>query len=480
MIPHWLAPLRGAQFTNELRLPRSPWRKGEIGSHLAAEKNSRSKHLVMEETGAGFDAMQTARKGVRQALGHRLQVHIAFACSVLLAACGAANTATPEPVAPTSAAGTAPIQLLMVDSAHVTGVRDSLRQGDPQFRPALNSLEADANAGLNVAPMSVMDKSVTPPSGDRHDYMSQAPYWWPDPSKRDGKPYIRRDGERNPEIDNITDRVNLQRLATTSFSLALAFYFTGRQEYAQHAAQMVHVWFLDAPTRMNPNLNFGQGIPGIANGRAAGIVETRFLPQIIDSVTLLQGSSAWTTADDEGLQDWMRAYLNWLQESALGRDEAARANNQETWEELQVVGLALFTGQADVARARLQRSQAAIGQEFEPDGAQPRELARTRAWDYSIFNLTAYLHVAALGDRLGVDLWNYQTADGRSLRNGVDYLVPFATGEKPWTYQQITPFHASELHPVLRLAAVGWKDTKYRAIAQQIGGATPMLELTFP
>lgn len=380
----------------------------------------------------------------------------------------------------TAGLGTAAPQLLMADGSHVAGVRDSLRRGEPQFRSALAALETDANRGLTVAPMSVMDKGVTPPSGDKHDYMSQAPYWWPDPSKPNGKPYIRKDGQRNPEIDKITDRANLQRLARTAFSLALAFYFTGRQDYAQHAAQLVRVWFLDAPTRMNPNLNFGQGIPGIAKGRAAGIVETRFLPEIIDSVTLLQGSSAWTVSDDRGLEDWMRAYLEWLRNSPLGKGEARRGNNQETWYDLQVTALAISTGQADVARATLQRAQADIGEEFEPDGEQPRELARTRSWDYSIFDLTAFLHLAALGNRVGVDLWNYQTPDGRSLRKGVDYLIPFATGEKRWPHKQITPFRASELHLVLRLAAVGWKQPKYRAIAQQIGGATPELELTLP
>ena len=92
--------------------------------------------------------------------------------------------------------------------------------------------------------------------------------------------------------------------------------------------------------------------------------------------------------------------------------------------------LALYTGQTDVARTTLEGSRADIGGEFEPDGSQPRELARTRAWDYSIFDLTAFLHLAAMGERVGVDLWNYSTADGRSLRQGVEYLIPFATGEK--------------------------------------------------
>ena len=135
----------------------------------------------------------------------------------------APTPATPEPVPPST---TPP--LLTISSSHVAQVRESLSRGELQFRSALTALETDANRALNVEPMSVMDKEVTPPSGDKHDYMSQAPYWWPDPSKPNGRPYIRRDGERNPEIDRITDRENLERLDRTVTALALAFYLTGR------------------------------------------------------------------------------------------------------------------------------------------------------------------------------------------------------------------------------------------------------------
>jgi hypothetical protein len=370
--------------------------------------------------------------------------------------------------------------LLMINGAHVAGVRASLRAGEPQFQGALAALEAAANRALNVAPMSVMDKPVTPLSGDKHDYMSQAPYWWPNPSTPSGQPYISKDGQRNPEIDRITDRANLGRLDTAVSALGLAYYFTGREEYAQHAAELARVWFLDPATRMNPNLRFGQGIPGIAEGRAAGIIETRLLPDIIDGVILLQGSPAWTAADDNSLKEWMREFLTWLLESPLGRAEAVRANNQETWYDVQIVALALYTGETDVALRRLGGVPDDIAQEFEPDGRQPRELERTRAWDYSIFDLNAFLHLAELGERVGVDLWNYSTADGRSLRNGVDYLVPFATGEKLFPYQQITKFDPSALHPILRRAAVGWKEPKYRALAEQIGGGTSRLQLTVP
>jgi hypothetical protein len=278
------------------------------------------------------------------------------------------------------------VALLTSDGAHVTRVRDSLRRGEPRFKDALAALEADANRALAVGPMSVMDKPITPPSGDKHDYMSQAPYWWPNPSTANGRPYIRRDGQRNPEIDRIPDRPNLGRLDDAVSSLGLAYFLTSREDYAQHAAHLVRVWFLDPGTRMNPNLRFGQGIPGIAKGRPAGIVETRFLPDIIDGVTFVRASAAWSTSDDAAFKAWMREYLDWLLTSPLGLEENRRGNNQETWYDVQVAALALYTEQPELARSNFEDAKTDIREEFEPDG--------------------------------------------RSIRQALEYLIPFATGQK--------------------------------------------------
>src|SRR5438034_4836905 len=51
-----------------------------------------------------------------------------------------------------------------------------------------------------------VQKDATPTSGDKHDYMSQAPYFWPNPDATHHLPYIRRDGERNAEINRFSDR----------------------------------------------------------------------------------------------------------------------------------------------------------------------------------------------------------------------------------------------------------------------------------
>jgi Alginate lyase len=370
--------------------------------------------------------------------------------------------------------------LFLLDSQHLARTREQLRQNDPRLRPALDALEADAKKALAMKPVSVMDKPVTPPSGDKHDYMSQAPYWWPDKTKPNGRPYIRKDGERNPEINGISDHDNLGRLCSTVATLGLAFHFTGREEYASHATRLVRTWFLDGATRMNPHLRFGQGIPGINDGRGIGIIETRGLPELLDGVRLMTGSSAWTAADESGLQEWMRAYVRWLVESPYGQEESRNGNNHETWYDVQAASLALYTSQEDLARRTLEHSRERIGKQFEPDGRQPRELERTRSWDYSAFNLTAFFHLATLGQRVGVDLWDYHTADGRSLRRGLDFMVPYATGDRKWPEAQITEWRPGEIHWLLRRAAVVWKEPKYRALSDAIGGGRARLNLLVP
>ena len=378
-------------------------------------------------------------------------------------------------------AATASQPLLLIDAERLADVRARMKSGrDETMAAALAALEKDLAKALAMKPVSVMDKSIAPPSGDKHDYMSQAPYWWPDPSKPDGRPYIRKDGERNPEIDKISDHDHLGDLAGAVLTLGLAYHLTGREEYAAHAAKLTRTWFLDPATRMNPHLKYGQGIPGVTEGRGIGIIETRGLPDLLDGVTLIAGSPAWTKGDQQGLTEWMRAFLTWLVESTHGQEEAKNGNNHETWYDVQVASLALFTGQPEIARRTLERSRERIGTQFEPDGRQPRELERTRAWDYSIFNLTAFFNLARLGTRVGVDLWGYKTADGRSLRQAFDYLVPVAAGERKWTYEQITSFSPKPLVPLLRRAAVAWKEPKYAALARQIGSDNARLDLLVP
>lgn len=322
-----------------------------------------------------------------------------------------------------------------------------------QLAPDLVKLERDARKALTSGPFSVTSKATTPPSGDKHDYMSQAPYFWPDPNRPNGLPYIRRDGERNPEIDKITDHRVLDQMESAVETLALAYHSTRNEEYAAKAAALLRVFFLDPATRMNPNLQFAQAIPGINTGRGIGLIETRGLTRIVDAIGLLAGSKAWIASDQKGMEQWFAKFLQWMLESKNGRDEAATKNNHGTFYDVQVVSFALFLGKTDLAKSVLETAKTKrIAVQIEPDGRQPLELARTRAWSYSVGNLDGLMRLARLGENVGVDLWNYETRDGRSIRKALEFLQPFASGEKKWSYQQLGEWPPQILLPLIRQA----------------------------
>jgi hypothetical protein len=174
--------------------------------------------------------------------------------------------------------------------------------------------------------------------------------------------------------------------------------------------------------------------------------------------------------DRDGLFAWFRDYLTWLRESELGRREGQAKNNHGTWYDVQTVSLALATGQVELAREILQFShKRRIGRQIDLDGRQPEELQRTKSWHYSVFNLQAFVELANLGDRAGVDLWHYQTPDGRSIRKAIDWLLPFARGEKPWATPEIGGVKPEALWPIAREAASRLQDAQFAAAAASLG-----------
>jgi len=341
---------------------------------------------------------------------------------------------------------------------------------DPRRQEVVRAAKAAADRAMTEGPFTVTQKAVTPPSGDKHDYISQAPYFWPDPTKPNGLPYIRRDGEHNPELKKISDHDEFGKMGDDSRALALAYYLTGNQAYADRAALLLRTWFLDPATKMNPNLEFGQGIPGINTGRGIGIIESRSLLGATEAVGLLAGSKTWNATDEQGIKAWMAAYLNWMRTSQKGKDEDAAKNNHGTWYDLQVTDLALFLGDRQLAVDTLERVKTRRITQIDPDGRQPLETARTNGWGYSNGNLDGLTQLATLGERVGVDLWNYKTPDGRSIRAAIDFLLPYAIAGKKWDYQQIGGFHSSDLEHSLERAAVAYHDLKYAAAAAQVRG----------
>jgi hypothetical protein len=262
-----------------------------------------------------------------------------------------------------------PPAVLTTPASSLRLFKEDLSKINPHALDLVKRLRTAADSLLTMQPVSVMNKAFTPESGDKHDYMSQAPYFWYDSSKPNGKPYLRRDGQRNPEIYNITDRTDLGRLADASRLLALAWYAAGDEKYARKATALLETWFINDATRMHPNLDFGQAIPGVNSGRGIGIIETVSLLQITDAAILLQGSAAWTSMDAAALKNWFAAYLNWMLTSKNGRDEHAAKNNHGTWYFAQAIDFALFSGDNSRASSLLRESEVRLDSQL--NASQP-------------------------------------------------------------------------------------------------------------
>ncbi len=298
----------------------------------------------------------------------------------------------------------------------------------------------EAEKELSKTIKTVVDKEMTPQSGDKHDYMSRGRYWWPSPGNKDGLPYIRKDGVSNPEIEKL-DRNPLGDFAKGVESLSLAYYLTSDEKFAYKAVENLKTWFINPKTKMNPNMNYGQTIPGVRNGlgRGEGVLDTYSFVEMLDGVELLKKSKSFTNVDQKAIKEWFSGYIQWLQTSPVAAEEQSATNNHGTAYDVQLTRYALFVGNLDLAKKLLhQFPQKRLFSQIEPDGSQPLELARTTALGYSTFNLTHFLDITQIGKLLNINLLTEKSQDGRSILKAIDFLLPFVN--KPssqFPYQQI-------------------------------------------
>ncbi len=269
--------------------------------------------------------------------------------------------------------------------------------------------------------------------GGPHDYYSNGDYWWPDPASPNGLPYIRRDGETNPDNFN-RHRELLRGMREDVVFLTCAYDFTRDEVFAARAAKILKEFFLDQETRMNPSLTFAQAIPGICSGRGIGIIDTLHLADIPFAVRKLSVSSHMTAAILEGLRDWFRQYLHWMFTSQNGLDEMNTENNHSVCFFMQAAAFSLFTEQEDSIRFCREQFQNVLLKQMAPDGSFPRELARTKPYNYSLFitdNLVALCHMLSSPEN---DLWEYETKEGCSIKKAIDFIIPYVLDKSAWPY----------------------------------------------
>ena len=327
--------------------------------------------------------------------------------------------------------------------------------------------EADKRVGKPV--ITITENENLQASKDPHDYFSIGRYFWSDPSKPDGLPWINRDGETNPDAVKASDEKKLGEMIHAVEYLALAYYLTGEEKYGAEAARFLRGFFLDAETKMNPHLDYGQSVPGKETGRGWGLIDTRGFMILPDVLKLLEKCHAWTAKDREGMKAWWTAYGNWMQTSKIGLQEKKAPNNHGAAYDVQLSAVLVMAEKEDDAKKVLGESLAnRLDTHITSEGKQPRELARTKSWSYSCFNLKNICKGAVMAQSLGIDLWNHEGEGGRgSLRKAMLYLVPFLRNPEEWSEKQITKFDSKEARYWLDVGAVVYEEEVIRAAQKE-------------
>jgi len=392
----------------------------------------------------------------------------ALALALLASACGPGAvgpaTGVPEMKAPTGLPEMKP-PVLLLDATALLDARQAVAAG--AALDGLAELRREADAAASAVPATVTDKTAPAPSGDPHDYVSLSIYWWPDPAKPGGVPYLNNDGQINPESSDRTryDASKLNRMVSSVETLALAAYVTGERVYADAAAKWLRTWFLDEKTRMTPSMRYAQIIPGRPEPRGTGIIDSRQLLRAVDAALLLQGTPSWSAADDTALRVWFGDLAGWLTTSVNGQMEAKAANNHGTWYDAQLAGFAVYSGRDALAKETLTRVATQRVAQIAADGKQPPELARTRSYHYSAFNLLAFSVAADLAPAAGLDIWH---GSGPGIRAGIDLLLPVVDGAS-WPYPDIDKIDAyKELAPVLARASRAYPGAGYDRVLAKL------------
>jgi len=310
-----------------------------------------------------------------------------------------------------------------------------------------------AASALKAGPWSVTAHRPSHLDVPVNDFVSDAPYFWPDP-KDPKAAYVRKDGEHY--ADRFQTNVNdLRSMCSAVLSLGMGAYLLGRRECASHAERVLTTWFLDPKTRMNPNLQHAQMIRGVNQGRGAGQIDSVPLTHAAQGIVLLELSGGFDSGVSNDVRRWYADYLNWMMTSDHGKSERKTGNNHSTWWTVQAAAHAAFTGNTEVRQFAWNRFRDyLVSAEIQPDGDCPREEARTRSLHYSTMNLDAFSLLCRLAQNDGVDLWSYRTSRGIGVETAFRYLLPYVLDPAKWKKQQIDQFNQGE-HYYPGVAGIG-------------------------
>ena len=320
-----------------------------------------------------------------------------------------------------------------------------------------------ADAALDQEPVTITAFHARLSTGGPNDFYSNGDYWWPNPATTNGLPYVQHDGESNPG-NFIAHRQVIRKLSDAVAALGAAYKITGDDKYAKKAAVLLQVFFLDEKTRMNPNLQYAQAIPGVSTGRGTGIIDTLHIIEIPKAIEAMAKSPAFPAEEVGGLKKWFVDYIAWMRTSKNGNDEANAGNNHAVAYWLQVAVFAEFTGdEANLTECRRHFTEVFVPKQMATDGGFPAELRRTKPYGYSTFQLDNMVTLCQVLSTPDHDLWAFSLPDGRNIHKAVAFMYPYFADKSKWPHEpDVMAWDGwPARQPCLLFAGVAFNDPKY-------------------
>jgi hypothetical protein len=221
---------------------------------------------------------------------------------------------------------------------------------------------------------------------------------------------------------------------------------------------------------MNPSLDYAQAIWGVTPGRGTGVIDTLHLIEVSRAARHLEKAKVMTVAESAAVRDWFAQYLNWMQTSKNGKEEEAAKNNHGACWVAQAAAFAAFTGNQDaMALCRERFKNNLMPDQLAPNGSFPLELARTKPYSYSLFDLDVLAIVCEIASAPGDspdNLWQFKLPDGDRYKKAVDFMFPFIQDKSKWPYAHDVEYFDDlpNRQPSLLFAGLAYREPKYIAL----------------
>ncbi len=320
---------------------------------------------------------------------------------------------------------------------------------DPEKADLSARYIAQADSCLALPPLTVTDKKSSF-SEDKHYYCTMAPYWWPE--ERNGKTvYVNRDGQVNPQSLDM-DKAKIAQLGDRMKLLAIAFFLTEDRQYFDAYREQMDVWFINPETYMYPDFLYAQVVPGQNGnrGRSVGILEGHGFNDVLESYRLVNSVKSIGPRRKRMFTSWFRELGDWMASSEQGKQQSKADNNLGVSYDVTLLNISLFVGDETRAERLLREfSERRTFKQIEEDGRMPGELARTKAFSYSVYCLDFFVDFYLMADSAGFDLYH---KDKARFNSAYAYLLQFVDNHEAFPYNQI----------------IGWRDST-KSLMTQIG-----------